>query len=278
MYKLKTEKKIAVVAALLEGNSIRSIERMTGVNRNTIMGLLNRVGYGCEELLHEKMRNLNCKNLQVDEIWCFVGKKQKNLTQIERESRPDLGTQFVFVALDADTKLVPIFEIGKRDGVTATKLMLNLKRRLTNHVQITTDAFNAYYDAIDIAFGDRVDYAQLHKRFAGSGEHRYSPPTISGVFHVIMQGSPRKKNISTSYVERQNLTMRMQMRRFTRLTNGFSKKLENLRASISLHFANYNFCRIHQTLRCTPAMEAGITRRLWNIEDLLKYEMSYNSN
>ena len=270
---LKKEKKLAVLAALVGGNSIRSIERMTDVNRNTIMSLLYRVGNGCEQLLHEKMRNLNCKNLQVDEIWCFVGKKQKNLTQKERESRPDLGTQFVFVALDADTKLVPIFEIGKRDGATAIKFMLNLARRLTNHVQITTDAFNAYYDAIDIAFGDRVDYAQLHKRFAGSGEHRYSPPTISGVFHVIMQGSPRKKNISTSYVERQNLTMRMQMRRFTRLTNGFSKKLDNLRASISLHFANYNFCRIHQTLRCTPAMEAGITNRLWNLEDLLEREM-----
>ena len=136
MYKLKTEKKLAVIAALVEGNSIRSIERMTGVNRNTIMSLLNRVGNGCEQLLHEKMRNLKCKNLQVDEILCFVGKKQKNLTHIERESRPDLGTQFVFVALCADTKLVPIFEIGKRDGATATKFMLSLSRRLTNHVQM----------------------------------------------------------------------------------------------------------------------------------------------
>ena len=275
MNKLKAEKKLAVLAALVEGNSIRSIERMTGVNRNTIMSLLYRVGYGCEKLLHEKMRNLKCKNIQVDEIWCFVGKKQKNLTQIERESRPDLGTQFVFVALDSDTKLIPIFEIGKRDGATATKFMLNLARRLTNHVQITTDAFSSYYDAIDYAFGHGVDYAQLHKRFVSNGERRYSPPTISGVFHLVMLGSPRKKNISTSYVERQNLTMRMQMRRFTRLTNGFSKKLENLRASISLHFANYNFCRIHQTLKCTPAIAAGITNRLWSMEDLLEREMAY---
>ena len=256
MNKLKNEKKLIVLSALVEGNSIRSIERMTGVNRNTIMSLLYRVGYGCEELLHEKMRNLKCRNIQVDEIWCFVGKKQKNLTQKERKSRPDLGTQYVFVALCADTKLVPIFAIGKRDRITANQFMLNLERRLANHVQITTDAFNGYYEAIDLAFGIDVDYAQLLKTYKSNGERRYSPPTISGVFHLIMQGSPRKKNISTSYVERQNLTMRMQMRRFTRLTNGFSKKLENLRASISLHFANYNFCRIHQTIGCTPAMEA----------------------
>ena len=276
MNKLKDEKKLAVIAALVEGNSIRSIERMTGVNRNTIMSLLYRVGNGCEQLLHEKMRNLKCRNIQVDEIWCFVGKKQKHLTQLERDTRPDLGTQFVFVALDADTKLVPLFDIGKRDRTTANRFMLNLERRLANHVQITTDAFNGYYEAIDLAFGIDVDYAQLHKRFVSNGEIRYSPPTISGVFHLVMQGSPRKKNISTSFVERQNLTMRMQMRRFTRLTNGFSKKLENLRASISLHFANYNFCRIHQTLGCTPAMEAGITNRLWNLEDLLKKELTYS--
>ena len=275
MNKLRTEKKLAILAALVEGNSIRAIERMTNIHRDTILRLLYRVGKGCENLLDERMTDLDCHSIQVDEIWCYVGKKQVHLTQKERRSRPDLGTQFVFVALDADTKLVPVFEIGKRDGATATKFMLNLERRLTNHVQITTDAFRGYYETIDLAFGSEIDYAQLHKSFAGNGERRYSPPTISGVLHLIMMGSPRKKNISTSYVERQNLTMRMQMRRFTRLTNGFSKKLDNLRASVALHFANYNFCRIHQTLRCTPAMEAQITRRLWNLEDLLERELTY---
>ena len=275
MNKLKTEKKILILSGLTEGLSIRSIERLAGVHRDTISRLLCRVGKGCENLLNERMVNLNCHSLQIDEIWCFVKKKQKHLTQIERESRSDLGTQFVFVALCADTKIVPVFEIGKRDSTTAIKFMLNLERRLANHVQITTDAFRAYYDAIDLAFGGEVNYAQLHKSFNTNGERRYSPPTISGVFHLVMMGSPRKKNISTSYVERQNLTMRMQMRRFTRLTNGFSKKLINLKAACALHFANYNFCRIHQTLKCTPAMEAGITNRLWNIEDLLDCELAY---
>ena len=275
MYKLKTEKKILILSGLTEGLSIRSIERMTDVHRDTISRLLYRVGKGCEKLLDERMTDLDCHSIQVDEIWCYVGKKQNHLTQKERRSRPDLGTQFVFVALDADTKLVPVFEIGKRDGTTATKFMLNLERRLTNHVQITTDAFRGYYEAIDLAFGGEIDYAQLHKSFAGNGERRYSPPTISGVFHLIIMGSPRKKNISTSYVERQNLTIRMQMRRFTRLTNAFSKKLINLKAACALHFANYNFCRIHNTLRCTPAMEAGITNRLWNLEDLLQRELAY---
>jgi len=275
MNKLKTEKKLNILSCLIEGCSIRSVERMVDVHRDTISRLLYRVGRGCEKLLDERMINLDCRSIQIDEIWTFNFKKQRHLTQEERKNRQDLGDQYVFVALDSDSKLVPVFEIGKRNATTATKFMLNLERRLTNHVQITTDAFNAYYEAIDLAFGGKVHYAQLHKSFVGNGERRYSPPTISGVFHLVMMGSPRKKNISTSFVERQNLSMRMSMRRFTRLTNGFSKKLDNLRASVALHFAHYNFCRIHNTLRCTPAMEAGITNRLWNLEDLLQREMAY---
>ena len=226
-------------------------------------------------MLDRRMRDLECRNIQVDEIWCYVGKKQKQLTLADRKYRPELGDNYVFVALDADTKLVPYHRIGKRNRKSAIRFMQSLAMRLNNHVQITTDAFQPYYDAVEIAFGDNADYAQLHKHYIKERERRYSPPTITGVFHRIMTGNPHVRGISTSYVERQNLTMRMQMRRFTRLTNGFSKKLENLRASIALHFANYNFCRIHQTLRCTPAMEAGITRRLWNIEDLLQREIDY---
>ena len=275
MYKLKTEKKILILKALVEGNSIRSIERMTGVHRDTISRLLYRVGGGCDRMLDRRMRDLECRNIQVDEIWTYVGKKKGNMTEEEKKARPDLGDQYVFVALDADTKLVPYHRIGKRNRKTAISFMQSLAMRLNNHVQITTDAFPPYYDAVDIAFGDKVDYAQLHKHYLKERERRYSPPTIIGVFHRIMTGSPQIRGISTSYVERQNLTMRMSMRRFTRLTNAFSKTLISLKAACALHFANYNFCRIHQTLKSTPAMEAGITNRLWNMEDLLEREIAY---
>ncbi|MEE9167282.1 MAG: IS1 family transposase [Candidatus Neomarinimicrobiota bacterium] len=272
---LKDEKKLAVLAGLVEGNSVLSVSRMTGVHKTTILSFLGRIGKGCEQLLDERMTNLECQSLQVDEIWCFVGKKQSHLTKEEKRNRRDLGDQYVFVALDAETKLVPLFEIGKRDKETTLRFMFNLEKRLTNHVQLTTDAFTPYPEAIDEAFGRDIDYAQLHKSFAGNGERRYSPPSIVAVFHLVMQGNPQRKYISTSHVERQNLTMRMQMRRFTRLTNGFSKKLDNLKYAVALHFAYYNFCRIHKTLRCTPAMSAGVTRRLWVLEDLLAWEEQY---
>ena len=257
MYKLKMEKKILILSGLTEGLSIRSIERMTGVHRDTISRLLYRVGGGCDRMLDRRMRDLECRNIQVDEIWTYVGKKKGNMTEEEKKARPDLGDQYVFVALDADTKLVPYHRIGKRNRKTAIRFMQSLAMRLSNHVQITTDAFQPYTDAVDIAFNGQVDYAQLHKHYLKERERRYSPPTIIGVFHRIMTGSPQIRGISTSFVERQNLTMRMQMRRFTRLTNAFSKTLISLKAACALHFANYNFCRIHPTLRCTPAMEAG---------------------
>ena len=275
MNQLKIEKKVDLVKGLVEGCSIRSLSRMHDTQKNTITKLLYRVGKGCEKLLDERMNNLECKSIQCDEIWTYVGKKQKQLTDNEKKFRLDLGDQYVFVALDAETKLIPVFQIGKRSTDTATKLMLNLEKRLNNRVQITTDAFKGFRDATDIAFGINTDFAQLHKTYKSNGERRYSPPEITAVFNVILSGRPTKGKISTSFVERQNLTMRMQMRRFTRLTNGFSKKFENLKSAVALHFAHYNFCRIHKTLSVTPAMEAGITKRLWDIKDLLEWEIPY---
>ena len=274
---LKPEKKLAVVYGLVEGLSIRSISRMTGVHKTTISSFLCRLGEGCEKLLDETMKGLNLRSIQADEIWCYVGKKQKTLTRQERIHRPDLGDQYVFVALDADTKLVPVFEVGKRDFHTTLKFMERLATKISNRPQIFTDAFIPYPDVIDRVFGTNVDYAMIIKKFASEmdKEHRYSPPKIVDVIQRVIFGNPNIDEISTSYVERQNLTIRMQMRRFTRLTNAFSKSLKHLRSAIALHFANYNFCRIHQSLRVTPAMAAGVSRNLWTLEDILQWESNY---
>jgi len=269
MNHLKREKQIAIITALVEGNSIRSTERMTGVHRDTIVRLLQRTGAYCEWIMDVRMRNLECRSIQADEIWCFVGKKQAHLTPEEKAFRHDLGSQYVFVALDPKTKLIPAYEVGKRNMETTRRFMLSLAGRLTNHVQLTTDAFPPYFEAVDMAFGRSVDYAQIHKTYQTNGERRYSPPDIVAVFHYVMMGNPQRNYISTSHVERQNLTMRMQMRRFTRLTNGFSKSLESLKAAVALHFAYYNFVRVHKSLRVTPAMDAGVTNKLWGIGDLL---------
>jgi IS1 family transposase len=272
MNRLTLDKQTAVLAALVEGNSIRSVSRMTGVHKTTITSLLASTGDKCERLMDCTMRNLTCENLQADEIWCYVFKKQNHLTPKERRMRSDLGDQYVFVAMDSDSKLVPCFEIGKRDMLTTQRFIQNIRDRVKGRVQLTTDAFQAYERAVTLAFSEDVDYAQLHKSYAAEpGERRYSPPEVVAVFQVVITGKPDTGRISTSYVERQNLTIRMQMRRFTRLTNAFSKKLENLRAAVALHFAHYNFCRIHQSLRVTPAMEAGVTNHLWSIADLLQY-------
>jgi len=271
---LPIDKKKQVILALVEGNSIRSIERMTGVNRNTIMTQMKRVGAGCKKLLDEKMKNLDCEALQVDEIWTFVQKKQKSLSAQEKELRDDIGDQYVFVALDAKTKIIPSFLVGKRNGDTTFKFITDLKSRLNGiRPQLTTDGYRPYVDAIEFVFGCNVDYAQLIKLYEGKSldDHKYSPPKVKGTQKKRIMGKSDRKKISTSYIERQNLTMRMQMRRFTRSTNAFSKKLENLKAALYLHFAFYNFVRVHRTLRVTPAMEAGITDRLWEVEDLFDY-------
>ncbi len=268
---LKREKQEAAIAALVEGASIRSVERMTGIHRDTIMRLGYRVGQGCANLMDSYMKNLKCQNVQVDEIWCFVGKKQRHLKQ--EDNREELGDQWVFVALDADSKLIPAYLIGKRTSPNANTFLEDLSGRLDNRVQLSSDSMSAYVDAVESAFGANVDYGQVVKAYEAEplGPGRYSPPKVIRADRIVISGTPAKSKISTSYIERQNLTMRMQMRRFTRLTNAFSKKLENLKAAVALHFAHYNFVRIHKTLRVTPAMEAGVTNRLWSIGDLMEW-------
>ena len=265
---LPRSKQVQVVSALVEGCSVRSTERMTGVNRKTVLTLLVRMGEGCASLLDDTMVNLPCKRLELDELWAFIGKKERQLTESDDASKGDAWT---FVAVDAETKLVPSFLVGKRDQVTTNAFIHDLASRLQNRAQVSTDGFKTYVNAIDDAFAGDVDYAMVIKKYEGeaAGPGRYSPPKVTGIDKIPVFGSPREELVSTSYVERQNLTVRMGVRRYTRLTNAFSKKLENHIAATALHFAHYNFVRSHQTLRCTPAMAAGVSKTLWTIEDLL---------
>ncbi len=270
MNTLSKEKKIMVLSSLVEGSSIRSIERITGVHRDTIIRLMQNVAVKCQQILDYNMTNLNCKEIECDEIWTYVAKKEKRLPPEEKGG--EKGDQYVFVALDPRTKLIPIFTVGKRNGFTAFIFMQELRKRIVNRFQLTTDSFRGYFDAVDRVFGSDIDYAQLQKIYAGNGDgHRegYSPSDIKGIEIIPLTGKPKHENICTSYVERQNLTIRMQMRRLTRLTNAFSKKLKNLKFALALHFFHYNFMRIHQTLRITPAMESGITDHIWKWEDIL---------
>jgi IS1 family transposase len=269
MNALSMEQKLRVVSAMVEGNSIRSVERMTGIHRDTIMRLIVAVGEDCQQLLDERMRGLSCRIVQADEIWTYVGKKEKRLTQDDDPKQ--LGDQYVFVAMDSETKLVPCFRVGKRDFANTWYFVQDLQQRLTERVQLTTDGFRPYAMAIEDAFGANVDYAMLIKTYAESSapEKRYSPAEVVNTRPIPITGNPEPWLISTSHIERQNLTMRMQMRRFTRLTNAFSKKLENLKAACALHFAHYNFCRVHQTLRVTPAMAAGVTNEIWPLSHLI---------
>jgi IS1 family transposase len=271
MNSLKPEKQLAVISALVEGCSIRSVERLTGVHRDTIMRLTLQVGERCLNLLDETMRGLSCPNLQVDEIWTFVGKKQARLKYEERFDR-ERGDQYVFVAIDGESKLIPHFDVGKRNMVTAYRFMEVLSRRITGRFQLTTDGFTPYIGAVEMAWGaDAPDYAQLVKMFGAvpPGPARYAPPKIVEAVPTVVYGNPDMEKVSTSYIERQNLTIRMACRRFTRLTNAFSKRLDNLKAALALHFAWYNFVRIHRNLRVTPAMAAGVTDRVWNLAELL---------
>lgn len=266
---LPIEKQIQIISALVEGNSIRATARMVGVEHKTVMRVLLRVGDRCGQILNEKMRRLPCKIVQMDEIWTYVGKKEK---QIRVGDNPgEVGDQYVFIAMDSETKLVPVFWVGKRNAGVAWHFVQDLKSRLAGRVQITSDGFRPYINAVDDAFGMDVDYAMLIKTYSESGQSdkRYSPGEIVNALPIPVSGDPKPWLISTSHIERQNLTIRMQLRRFTRLTNAFSKKLENLKAALALHFAHYNFIRVHSTLRVTPAMACGLSDRAWDFRDLL---------
>jgi IS1 family transposase len=268
--RLSIERRTQIINCLVEGNSIRSTERMCDTHRDTVMRLGVEVGQGCERIMNEKMRGLGSKRIQVDEIWSYVGKHQRFLKPTD--DRSQIGDMWTFVALDADTKLVPAFHIGKRTKHHATIFMNDLAERLTNRVQISADALRSYIDAVEEAFGHDVDFGQSVKFYEAQpiGPGRYSPPKVVRAERHVVAGKPDQKHISTSLVERQNLTMRMGMRRFTRLTNAFSKKAENHRAAVALHFAHYNFVRQHKSLRVTPAMAAGVSDRLWTLEELVE--------
>jgi IS1 family transposase len=266
---LNTDKQIAVVGALAEGSSIRSIERITGVHRDTIVRLGVKVGQGCTALMDAKMRNLSCERLEIDEIWGFVGKKDAHV----KPEDDAVGSVWTFCAIDAESKLVPTFKVGDRDRRTATAFMQDVKSRMATRIQISTDGLAAYAHAVESAFGADVDYAQIIKVYGhdlNKPEQRYSQPEIISSKKVYVTGRPDMELVSTSYVERLNATTRLHMRRLTRLTLAFSKKRENFEAAVGLHFAYYNFVRRHSTLRCTPAMAAGVEKTFWSVGELVE--------
>lgn len=271
MNRLTLQKRALIVRCLVEGNSIRSTVRITGASKNTVVKLLVDLGKACAEYQDKVLRNLTCNRIQCDEIWSFCYAKEKNVPK-DKKGQFGYGDVWTWTAICADSKLIPSFMIGNRDGETAKIFIDDLKSRLAHRVQLTTDGHRPYLEAVENAFGDDIDYAMLIKIYGSEpeGEKRYSPPKCISAEKVPVTGKPDNKHVSTSYVERQNLTMRMGMRRFTRLTNGFSKKVENLFYATALHFMYYNFRRIHQTLRVTPAMEAGVTDHVWNLENIVK--------
>lgn len=270
MNKLPTERRVQILGMMVEGMSIRAIARMTGVSKNTIVKFLREAGDACAAYQDETLRGLSCKRVQVDEIWSFVGMKQKNVP-VERKGEFGIGDVWTWTAIDADTKLAVSWLLGDRSGATAEVFIADLADRLANRIQLTSDGHKAYLDAVEKAFGNDVDYAQLVKLYGESPEaqKRYSPAECVGCKREAVTGRPDPKHVSTSFAERANLTMRMGMRRFTRLTNAFSKDAENHAHSIAIHFMHYNFVRIHQTLRITPAMAAGVTGKLWELADVV---------
>ena len=270
MNRLTPSKQTQVISALVEGNSIRATVRMTGVSKNAIQRLLAALGPACETYQNSVLRNLPCKRIQCDEIWSFCYAKQKNVPA-DKQGQFGFGDIWTWTAMCADTKLICSWKIGTRGASTAYALMHDLGGRLANRIQLTTDGHRVYVDAVESAFGSQIDYAMLVKMYGNDGESetKYSPAECIGCKMAAISGNPNPRYISTSFVERQNLTMRMQMRRFTRLTNAFSKKVENLGYAVALHFMHYNFCRVHQTLRVTPAMEAGIADHVWSMKELV---------
>jgi IS1 family transposase len=267
MNRLTITERTRVVAALVEGNSIRATCRMTGISKPTILKLLADLGNVCVAYHDEHVRNVPAKRVQCDEIWSFVGAKQKNVREENAEKQGDVWT---WTAIDADSKLIISYLLGQRGASWAKVFMEDVASRVASRIQITTDGHRAYAEAIEGVFGMDVDYAMLIKLYGNdSFDRRYSAGNCIGIQSAVITGNPDPKHISTSYVERQNLTMRMSMRRFTRLTNGFSKKIENHGHMLAIYYLYYNFCRVHQTLRVTPAMEAGLDGHVWSIEELV---------
>lgn len=270
MNRLKTDKRTQVIAALVEGVSINATCRLTGVAKHTVLNLLRDLGCAAAEYHNRVVRNVTVRRVQCDEIWAFVYAKQKNVT--EEQMQKGAGDCWTWTAIDADTKLIISYALGDRGIKTAHFFMQDLASRIANRFQLTTDGHRVYVDAVEDAFGADVDYSMLVKIYGmpdNLAESRYSPATCIGCRTATISGNPDPKHISTSYVERQNLSMRMGMRRFTRLTNGFSKKVENHGHAVALYFMHYNFCRVHKTLRVTPAMEAGLTDHVWTIEEMI---------
>ncbi|HTS19586.1 MAG TPA: hypothetical protein VMP11_18570 [Verrucomicrobiae bacterium] len=267
---LKPDKQAVVIGALAEGNSIRSIERMTGIHRDTIMRLGVRIGTACESIMDAKMVNLPCRNVEVDEIWTFIGAKRKNAVRARV-----YGDVWVWIALDSDSKLIPAFVVGQRDRYFARRFMDDLAGRLANRIQLSSDALGAYPEAVDYGFGSEVDYAQIVKTYSVTNltkeaASRYSPAEVVEVERKIIQGNPSVARITTSHVEKQNHTLRMHCRRLTRLTNAFSKKLPNFKAAVALSFAYYNFCKRHGAIRMTPAQAAGVESSQWTVAELIE--------
>jgi IS1 family transposase len=271
MNRLSKDKRAQAVAALVEGNSIRSTVRMTGVAKGTVLKLLADLGAACSEYQRRTLVGIRSKRIQCDEIWSFCYAKEKNVPE-HMKGKPGVGDVWTWTAMDADSKLMISWLVGERDAGYATAFINDLATRLATRVQLTTDGLKVYLEAVEGVFGADVDFAQLVKLFGKASEQqqkRYSPPQCTGCQKTRIEGNPDPRHVSTSFVERQNLTMRMSMRRFTRLTNAFSKKVENLEAAVSLHFMWYNFGRIHQTLRVTPAMQAGVSDHVWTIEEIV---------
>ncbi|HEY6768009.1 MAG TPA: hypothetical protein VI386_24915 [Candidatus Sulfotelmatobacter sp.] len=268
---LTTDKQTAIIAALAEGSSIRSIERITGVHRDTIMRLGVRVGKGCEMLMDSKMQDLSCNYLQFDELWGFIGKKERH---VRVDDNPELGDVWTFCAIDAETKLVPSFKCGKRNAETANAFVKDVAGRMANRVQISTDALRAYVEAVEQSFGADLDYGQIVKVYihdaAQHPERKYSAPSFASAVRRPIVRHPEMESISTSYIERLNATTRLHVKRLNRLTLAFSKKMENFQAAVALHFAYYNFVKRHNTLRCTPAMAAGVERDFWSVGQLVE--------
>ncbi len=278
MNRLPIEKQTQIINLLIEGNSLRATSRITGTSINTVTKLLVDVGTACAKFHNDHMIHVQSKRIQCDEIWSFCYAKEKNVP-MDMKGTGRAGDVWTWTAIDADSKLIVSWLVGGRDAYSANEFMKDVSSRLANRVQLTTDGLKVYLDAVYNAFEGFIDFAQLIKMYGGEkdSEKRYSPAECTGTKKKVIQGNPDKKHVSTSYIERQNLTMRMHMRRFTRLTNGFSKKIENHCHAIALHFVYYNWCKIHKTLRVTPAMEAGLTKKFMEIEDIVKLTEIYSN-